>query len=158
MGAMMETIGALLIALIVIGIVAVNINSAFSKAKVSSTQQDLVTIRMQTQQLFSGATDFSGLDNAIAIKAGIIPQGLIKGDTIKNRWSGDVTLGANADNASFTIALTQIPQSECTQFALFQKDAWLGIEVNGTAIDKDGNVADIINNCDATNTITYEAR
>lgn len=155
---MMETIGAILIVLFVIGIAAVGLNSAFSKVKVSSTQQDLVMIRMQAQQLFSGATDYSGLDNATAIKAGIIPQSLLKGDDLKNRWSGDVTIAANADNASFTIALTQIPQSECTQFALFQKDAWLSIDVNGTVIDKDGSVADAINNCEATNTITYEAR
>lgn len=155
---MMETIGALLIALFVIGIAAVGLNSAFSKAKVSSTQQDLVMIRMQVQQLFSGATDYSGLDNATAIKAGIIPQSLLKGDDLKNRWSGDVTLAANADNASFTVALTQIPQSECTQFAMFQADAWLSIDVNGNVIDTEGNVTDAINNCEGTNTITYEAR
>ena len=155
---MMEVIGALLIALIIVGGAAYGLNSAFSKSKVSSMEQDLVTMRMQTQQLFSGSTDYAGLENELAIKAGIVPKGLVKGTDLKNPWGGVITLGANAANASFTVELTEIPSDECAQLGMFQRDAWLGVTVNGAEIAKDAGVADVVANCQNTNTILYEGR
>lgn len=155
---MMEVLGALLIGLVVIAASAVYLNSGFSKSKVVSLEQDIVTMRMQVQQLFSGSSDYSGLDNTTAIKAGVVPKSLIKGSSLKTPWSGEITLSANASNASFLIQLSGIPQEECTQLAKFQSDAWLSVGINGTSLSEDKTVSDIVANCSSSNTIVYEVR
>jgi len=155
---MTEVIGALLIALVVIAATAVSMNSGFSKSKIVTLEQATVTMRMQIQQLFSGSSDYSGLDNPTAIKAGVVPNSLIKGSSIKTPWGGDMTLSSNSSNASFTITLSAIPQEECTQLAKFQSDAWLSVEVNGTTLSSSNTVNDIVSSCSTNNTIVYEAR
>lgn len=155
---MMEVLGAILIGLVIIAGAAVGLNSAFSKSKVASTQQDIVTMRMQIQQLFSGSSDYSGLDNATAIKAGVVPKSFIKGNDLKNAWGGQISLSTDAANASFKISLDTIPQDECTQLAKFQPDAWLSVDVNGAAVEGASDIATIVGACAAANTITYEAR
>lgn len=155
---MMDVLGGLLITLIVIAVVAVNLNTGFSKSKVASLEQDLVMMRMQVQQLFSGSSDYSGLDEATAIKAGVVPKSLIKGSSLKTPWGGAITLSTDSSNGSFSITLTGIPQDECTQLAKFQADAWLSVAVNGTVLNGENTIADIVDSCSATNTLTYEAR
>lgn len=155
---MMEVLGGLLITLVVIAGAAVYLNSGFSKSKVVSLEQDIVTMRMQIQQLFSGAADYSGLDNETAIKAGIVPKNLQKGSVLKTPWGGEINLSTNDANGSFSIELSGIPQDECTQLAKFQTDAWLSVNVNGNALGSENTVADIVSSCTTSNTITYEAR
>lgn len=155
---MLETIGVILIALVVIAGAAYNLNSAFSKTKVASTQQDLVTTRMQIQQLFSGSTNYSGLTNEVAINASVVPKNMVKGTDLKNAWGGNITINNEDANASFTIALSQIPKDECTQLAKFQLDAWLSVKVNDTLVDATDSIASIVGNCSAKNNIVYEAR
>lgn len=155
---MMEVLGGLLISLIVITVAAGYLNSGFSKSKVASLEQDLVTMRMQVQQLFSASSDYSGLDNETAIKAGVVPKSLIKGNNLKTPWGGEINLSTNDANGSFTIELSGIPQEECTQLANFQADAWLSVQVNGNVLDSDNTVADIVASCTSNNTIAYEAR
>lgn len=154
----LEGIGMVLIALVVIGGAAYGLNSAFSKAKVANTQQDLVTTRMQIQQLFSGATNYSGLTNEVAINAGVVPKNMIKGTDLKNAWGGDLTIANEDANASFTITLSQIPKDECTQLAKFQLDAWLSVKVNDTLVEITDTIASIVGNCQASNNLVYEAR
>lgn len=155
---MMEVLGALLITLVVVAGAAVYLNSGFSKSKVVSLEQDLVTMRMQIQQLFSGSSDYSGLDNATAVNAGVVPKSLIKGSDLKTPWGGEINLSTNDTNASFTIELSGIPQDECTQLAKFQTDAWLSVSVNSNTLDSGSTIADIVNSCTSSNTIAYEAR
>ena len=148
----------LLVTLVVIAGAAVYLNSGFSKSKVVSLEQGIVTMRMQIQQVFSASPDYSGLDNATAIKAGVVPKSLVKGNDLKTPWGGEINLSTNDANGSFTIELSGIPQEECTQLANFQADAWLSVQVNGNVLDSDNTVADIVNSCTTTNTIAYEAR
>ncbi len=155
---MMEVLGALLITLVVVAGAAVYLNSGFSKSKVVSLEQDIVTMRMQIQQLFSGSSDYSGLDNETAVKAGVVPKSLVKGNDLKTPWGGEINLSTNDANGSFKIELSGIPQDECTQLARFQADAWLSVEVNGNALESDNTIADIVASCTANNTIAYEAR
>lgn len=155
---MMEVIGALLIALVVVTSVAIGINSGFSKSKIVNVEQDLVLTRMHLQQLFSGSTDYTGLDNEVAIKAGVVPKSLIKGNNLKSPWGGEINLSSNNANGSFKIELSGIPRDECTQLAKFQTDAWLSVTVNGNELDSTNSVTDIVNSCSSRNTIVYEAR
>lgn len=154
----MEMLCVLLVTLVVIAGAAVYLNSGFSKSKVVSLEQGIVTMRMQIQQVFSASPDYSGLDNATAIKAGVVPKSLVKGNDLKTPWGGEINLSTNDANGSFTIELSGIPQEECTQLANFQADAWLSVQVNGNVLDSDNTVADIVASCTSNNTIAYEAR
>ncbi len=154
----MEMLCVLLVTLVVIAGAAVYLNSGFSKSKVVSLEQGIVTMRMQIQQVFSASPDYSGLDNATAIKAGVVPKSLVKGNDLKTPWGGEINLSTNDANGSFTIELSGIPQEECTQLANFQADAWLSVQVNGNVLDSDNTVADIVDSCTSNNTIAYEAR
>jgi hypothetical protein len=115
---------------------------------------------MQIQHMFSGAADYTGLDNDLAIKAGVVPASFIKGSVLKNPFGGDVTLTPVTEDAAFSIALTSIPQEECTKLAKFQADAWLGISVNGNEVDRLSStlVTDVVSYCEEDNTISFTAR
>lgn len=152
----LDSLGSILIALVVIASVAGGLYMAFSKTNVASTEQDLIVLRMQTQSFFMG-TNYDGLSNEVAIKAGIVPKGMNKGGTLRNAWGGDVTLTPDTSNGRFSIELTNIPQEECTQLSRFQSDAWQGVSVNGSAIDPSDPAA-VADACSDTNTVTYTAQ
>jgi hypothetical protein len=155
-----ETIGCILVGLIVVGMAAFGINSAFSSSKLGDTEQNLLTMRMQIQQLFSGNSDYSSLDNDLALNAGVVPKAFIKGTSIKNPFGGDITLTPVSSDAAFSIELTNIPQDECSKLAKFQSDAWLSIDINGNEVDKSSStlVSDIVSYCTDSNSITFTAR
>lgn len=154
---LLEIIGGLLVALVIIGGAAYGLYSAFSKNNVASTEQALVTMRMQTQQFFFG-TSYDNLDNEVALKAGLVPETLVKNDSMRNAWGGDVTFSSDSNAGTFTIELTKIPRDACTQLGRFQTDAWEGVAINGGEIDT-SDVASIVNACqDGDNTLAFTAR
>ena len=69
----LETVGAIIVGLLLIGAAAFGLYSAFGKSNVATMEQNLVLLRMQTQQFFFG-TNYDNLDNEVAIKAGIVPK------------------------------------------------------------------------------------
>ena len=73
----LETVGALIVGLLLIAAAAFGLYSAFGKSNVATTEQNLVLLRMQTQQLFFG-TNYDNLDNDVAMNAGIVPKSFIK--------------------------------------------------------------------------------
>lgn len=156
MGHLLGALGALLLGLIVLAYSAGGLSSGFSKSNVASTQEGLIILRMQAQQFFAG-TNYNGLDNDVAIKAGIVPDTFIKGDALRNAWGGDITLSADEANGQFSIELFNIPQADCTQLARFQSNSWAGVSVNGAEIDPSDPVA-VTDACGDTNTVTYTAR
>ena len=102
---------------------ALGINSAFSSSKLGDTEQNLLSMRMQVQQMFAGSADYASLDNSLALNAGLVPKAFIKGSSLKNPFGGDITLAPDSSNAAFTIELTNIPKEECSKLAKFQSDA-----------------------------------
>jgi type II secretory pathway pseudopilin PulG len=155
---LLETLGAILVGLIILAGAALGLNAAFSNSKLGETEQNLITMRMQIQQMFSGSSDYTGLDNELALKAGLVPKPFIKGSSIRNSFGGDITLAPVTGSSAFSITLTSIPQDECTKLAKFQTDAWLSVNVNGTDTTG-GSVADIVTACSSSNnTITFTAR
>lgn len=154
---LLETIGGLLIALVVIGGAAYGLYTAFSKNNIASTEQALVTLRMQTQQFFFG-TSYDNLDNDVAMTAGIVPEALIKNSAMRNAWGGEVNLSSDTTEGTFTIELTEIPQDACVQLSRFQTDAWEGVSINGGDIDT-SDVTAITGACqDGSNTVAFTAR
>lgn len=155
---LLETLGAILVGLIILAGAALGLNSAFSSSKLGETEQNLITLRMQVQQMFSGSSDYSDLDNALALQAGLVPKPFVKGSSIRNAFGGDITLSPVSGTSAFSITLTSIPQDECTKLAKFQTDAWLSVTVNGTDVTGSG-VADIVAACaSSSNTIVFTAR
>ena len=139
----LETVGALIVGLLLIAAAAFGLYSAFGKSNVATTEQNLVLLRMQTQQLFFG-TNYDNLDNDVAMSAGIVPKAFIKGDSMKNAWGGDVTLA-------------NVPQDACMQLARFQPDSWESISVNGSVVDPT-DVGAIAGACTAASSLIFTAR
>lgn len=155
---LLETLGAILVGLIVLAGAALGLNSAFSSSKLSETEQNLITMRMEIQHMFSGSSDFTGLDNTLALQAGLVPKPFIKGSELRNPFGGSITLAPVSGSSSFSISLTQIPQDECSKLAKFQTDAWLSVDVNGSDVTG-GDVATVVNACSSdSNSITFTAR
>ena len=152
----LEVVGAIIIGLLLIAAAAFGLNSAFGKSNVATTEQNLVLLRMQTQQLFFG-TNYENLDNDVAMSAGIVPEAFMKGDSMRNAWGGDVTLASDADNGQFSITLDNVPQAACMQLARFQPDSWESISVNGTVVDP-SDVAAISGACTDASSLVFTAR
>ncbi len=153
----LETVGAIIVGLLLIGAAAFGLYAAFGKSNVATMEQNLVLLRMQTQQFFFG-TNYDNLDNEVAIKAGIVPKAFLKGDTLKNSWGGDVTLSSDTANGTFTIEMDNIPQDACIQLARFQPDSWESVSVNGADIDAT-DVAGIADACgQSANALGFTAR
>lgn len=155
---MLESMGSILMYLILIAGVAVVLATLFSSSKLGETEQAVVSMRMQIQHLFSGGSDYAGLDNDLAIKSGIVPKRLLRGTNLINPWGGSVTVAATADTGIFSITFAGIPQEECTKLATFQLESWNSITVNGNDIPKDTGAAAAAASCASTNTIAFTSR
>ena len=154
----LESQGSLLFYLIMVGGAGLILFMLFSGGRLSEMQQSLAAMRMNTQQMFTSSLDYTGLSNDLAIKAGLVPQKLVKGGSLINGWGGAVTLATGDDTGTFTITVAQIPQDACTKLATFQLESWLSVEVNSSGISKDTAVAEAADNCQANNTIVYTSR
>lgn len=142
---------------LIVSAIAWGANKALNTWKTTKTQESLLILRMQTQQLFSSSSDYTGLSNDVAIKAGLVPQNFLKGNALFNPWGGTITLAPESTNAAFTITFVSIPQEECTRLATYQPEAWLSVSVNGNEANG-ADVATIAESCTTSNTIVYTAR
>ncbi|MEG1609968.1 MAG: type 4 pilus major pilin [Bilophila sp.] len=140
-----------------VALIAYGANKALNVFRVTRTQENLLTMRMQIQQLFSGASDYTGLDNTMAINAGLAPSIFVKGTKLLNPWGGNITLASESATIAFTIQFDEIPREECTRLAAYQPEAWLSVDVNGN-VANGKDVVTIAGSCSETNTITFTAR
>ena len=155
---MVEMSGGILLYLIMLAAAAILIYALFSNSKLAETQQGLLSMRMQIQQLYTGTTDYAGLDNALAVKAGVVPKRFQRASALVTPWGGDITLASGSDPGTFTITLAQIPQEACTKLATFQVESWSSIAVNGAAVAQGTSVASAAQSCNASNTLIYASR
>lgn len=110
------------------------------------------------------ARNFSGLSNSVAIKAALVPKGMLNGDgsTIKGPWPNSyVTLAPTGNGMGFTANWTAVSSDDCATFARSQSANML--TVNGTRIDPANSAAasSIATACSAgasssTATVTFE--
>lgn len=157
---LMETMGVILIGLLLMAGAAFMFASLLSSNKLAEMEQTITMVRMQTQQMFASSQDYSGLDNALAIKSGLAPKKMVKGTNIVNSWGGNITMGVGDDTGTFTVQVDTIPHEECTKLATYQLDSWWTVDVNGTEITKDTGVAAAAGSCTegSGNVITYTSR
>lgn len=154
----MGTVAAIFVGILLLSGVLFAMNVGFSSSKLSDVQSSIVMMQMQIQSMFSGSSSYNGLDNNLVMANNIAPTSMLKGGRISNPWGGDVTIVSTDSGASFSISLTNVPQSECTKLALFQPDAWLSLTVNNGVITG-GDVAAATNACNSTqNTVTFTSR
>ena len=154
----MGTVAAIFVGILLLSGVLFAMHVGFSSSKLSDVQSSIVMMQMQIQSMFSGSSSYNGLDNNLVMANNIAPTSMLKGGRISNPWGGDVTIASTDSGASFSISLTNVPQSECTKLALFQPDAWLSLTVNNGVI-AGGDVAAATNACNSTqNTVTFTSR
>ncbi len=154
-----EGIGAILFYLIMIGVAAAILYLLFGSSKISQMQQSLSTMTMQIQGLYSGSAEYTGLTNDVALKAGAVPRKLLKGQSIKTPWGGNITVATGADSGTFTIKLEGVKQDDCSKLAAFQLDSWVNVDINGSSFDSTSGVTSAVSSCiSANNVLTYTAR
>lgn len=108
----------------------------------ASWESELVT---NIDGFFQGgltARNFSGLNNSVAIKAGLVPKGMLTGDgiTIKGPWPNSyVSLSPTSNGMGFMATWSDVSSDDCATFARSQSANM--VSVNGTAIDPTNNAA-----------------
>jgi len=154
---LLESVGALLLAVLVLGGSAFMIKKGIESYKVINAQQNLSTFRLDLKSACKGQPDFTGLTTAIAVSNKIVPDGMLKsGGTVRNVWNGDVTVAAGTDPTTFTITENGVPEYACLKMATFQAESWESITVNGVEITQgSGMVAAITEQLAESNTIVF---
>jgi outer membrane protein assembly factor BamA len=130
----------------------------------SSWESEIVT---NVDGFFQGgltARNFSGLNNTVAIKANLVPKGMLTGDgtTLKGPWANSyVTLSPTSNGMGFIATWSEVSSDDCATFARSQSANI--ISINGTTVDPTNTAAaaGIAMACDAgtsssTATIAFE--
>jgi len=131
---LLEMMMVIVISLLMMAGVFGLVSMAMGNSKVKDAQQNISTIRMGVQNLYSGQPNYSGLSNTIAENAGIFPDKLIKSaGTIKNAWNGDVTIAPNSDPSKFDVTYKSVPQEACMKLAVLS--GFDEITVGGTGVN-----------------------
>jgi len=157
-------------AVIVSGVVTLY-TSASSNQRVNQAIQQVQKISGDTRSLFSGQAGYTGLNNAIAISAGVVsPDMLANNNNIRNPWSGQVDISASeSDNTNFTIEYNSLPETACLRLAqaISGGSGLAQLNVSGNTLLDTTNgtnttvdVADAEESCSAdnNNTITWTFR
>ncbi|MCT4625662.1 type 4 pilus major pilin [Halodesulfovibrio sp.] len=152
---MVEIVIALIIGLVALASIGLGVASALENMKIGDTESEISTLRMQTKQLYKSSPDYTGLNNAIAEKAGVIPDSMLKSNGIRNSWNGNVSVVTGDDPNTFVLTLEAIPLNACVKLATFQNGSWKEVSVNGSSISQDNIVSEAAGQCDDENTLAF---
>lgn len=159
---LMEHMGGYTFYMIMVAAAALILVMMFGDSKLTQAQQTLTNLRMKTIAVFSASLDgYSGLNNEIAARAGIIPQNLQLGETVRNAWGGEMEITeADGDSSSFTITLRGVPEKDCISLSVFQREAWTSVTVNGSSIGETDGIGTAAGLCESGsgNVLAYTAR
>lgn len=123
---------SLLKLLLVLGIIAALVVAAFivypkvqASQRAQAESNNIATIQAGVKALYTSASSFTGLTNAVAVQAKIFPDNMLSGagNAAKpiNTFKGNVTLAAaktgpsSVDGSSFTITYDNVPAAECVK-------------------------------------------
>lgn len=149
--AIMETMIAIVIGLMMVAGASVLIRGAFSNWKLNTAEQNITLLRNGVQQLYSGQPDYTGLSNTIGKNADLFASTMLKGGNVKNTWNGDVTIGADSANSTlFTITSASVPKEACIKLSTF--GSWSSVKVGSTTVT---NVSTASNACGDVNSLTF---
>lgn len=154
----LSTLGSIFIGILLLGSVIYWVSDGFSTGRLSDVQSNLIMMQIKVQNLFSGASSYSDLDNDLLLNNDIVPTTLTKGGVISNPWGGDITFAPVDNGSAFSITLTDVPRKECVSMATFQPEAWISVTINASEMES-GDVAGATNACNSdSNTIVYTTR
>jgi len=134
-------IAAAVIGTIGLGYVAENTVLSFMHSGTEAAIAQAGDIWSQTRAVYGttvggGQTDFTPINNADAIKAGIVPEkSSPDGQTIRGPWQGSTIVLTGTTNTLYE-DWNGVPSSACARFALSQPTN--GVFVNGTWIVETG--------------------
>jgi type II secretory pathway pseudopilin PulG len=114
---LIEATMVLAIATVVVAGVLVFYSQSNTNSKVNEVMGQLNAIQSGVRSAYSGAGDYTGLDNAAIIGARVLPNKMIAGTNIRHALNGAVTI-ASADVAggtanAFTVAIASVPRDAC---------------------------------------------
>lgn len=152
-----ETLGALLLGLIVFGGSAYMVSKSIDNSKISTAEQNLSTFRLDLKQFYNGEPDFTGISTELAVKNNIVPGNMLKSSgEIRNAWNGEVEVAVGTDPTTFTISEKNVPKYACVKLATFQAGSWESLSVNGVEISQEsGMVKAISDQLSDSNTIVF---
>lgn len=156
---MSEILGALfknLVALIGVAAVAMVLYNVFGTSKTSNAINDLTQLQTNVQALYSTQTSFSSLTNAVVIAGGLAPTGMNNGGTLRNPWSGAVTVNVNAtDSTTFDVTEAAVPADACAKIAT-NTPAVVKLSINGMDKPLPIEAGSAVTSCNlAANNLTF---
>lgn len=159
MGGIFDQLGGKVIAVVGVAVVSSMLIAVLAMTKSANIPQELMYMTMRIQQMYFSAHDYSGIDNATIIKAGVVPEHLIKGSSIKHAFNGEITVAPGTSNETFTFSLNNIPKDECVTLATSKMNKWRSVAVNGSVISADSIsfVSDIVAACAENSVLIFEA-
>jgi len=153
---LLEMMMVIVISLLMMAGVFGLVSMATGNSKIKDAKQNVATLRVGIQNLYSDQKHFyTGLDNAVIKQSKVVPDKMIKsGGNIKNVWNDDVTVAPlSGDITSFTIEYKGVPEDACIKMATV--NGFDKISVGGTEV---ANVSDASNECASSGKITYQSR
>jgi hypothetical protein len=130
-------------------------------ADMTNFTADLAETVANLNSLYHGYPDFSSMSNQVAYNNS--PSSMHgTGNTLITPWNGTVTFSVDANPSMYDIAVTNIPDSQCSKTATALGSGVQSVSVNGTAFTSSANGVDpgeIEGACGSTgtgtNSVTY---
>jgi type II secretory pathway pseudopilin PulG len=137
----------LLVLLAIAGIIAAAtlvFSQTGSRQKMNDAQTQLNTLISGTRQYFAGFGTYAGLNNDVAINAGIVPRSMIPNpgnSVLRNPWSGEVKIESTqvtSPDDAFAITFRGLPNDICRNLLTINTSATPGtialIKVNNQEV------------------------
>jgi hypothetical protein len=161
---MMEVIGYLAVAAVIIAGVLVMLSVAFGQSKAATSLNQLNQIQTAVRSLYSGQPNYSGLSTAVIVNSKALQQSMISGTTLRHAFNGAITITpvtttAGGANSGFQISFANIPQDACQ--SMLTKDFGRGLYEAGASVKAQQpslpfTLAQATASCSATyNTVTW---
>lgn len=149
--AMLETLVAIILGLLLLIGVFVYYQMATSGTNIGELRQNIMLSKSNTERLFKGQPSYEGLDNALAVRAKLIPSSMVMGDTnstdITTTFGGDVIFASDtggtygAANSHYSITVEDVPQEACIEMGTYTRTDWVDVVIEGTSIDENSVAA-----------------
>lgn len=112
-----ETLVVMVVLSVVIG-AAVSIGrNVLNQSRANAEAQAVSMIVMRAKSYYGGTFGCQGLDNSVAIAAGLVPDVMVSGNNLVNRWQGGVTISCGslgpATNNAVVVTLRGINKQGC---------------------------------------------
>ena len=97
---------------------------------------------MNAIQRFNPDTSFTGVSDTLLVRAGVVPEQMLKENKIVDTWEGRVTVRpVNFGGTSNTLEITfpKVPRCDCEQWTALLAAEALRVVVNGTIVAQQGS-------------------